>query len=90
MQKQNRHLMKFKKLEVEPKGSWLKRKLSNPHFRKTIAYIIGGAAFGFAFFFFTEGMFMDKMPVKDSIQSIVIGALFGFFITNSPCVRGRC
>ena len=82
--------MKFEKLELEPDGSWLKRKISNPHFKKTLIYTLGGAVAGFAFFYFTEGVFMDKMPTKDILQSILIGALFGLFITNSPCARGRC
>lgn len=82
--------MEFKKLEIEPEGNWIQRKLANPHFKKTILYILLGAVAGFAFFFFTEGMFMDKMPKQDILQSILIGAFFGFFITNSPCARGRC
>ncbi len=82
--------MNFKKLEIETKGSWIGRKLASPHFKKTLLYVLIGAVAGFAFFFFTEGMFMDKMPTKDIFQSIIIGAFFGFFITNSPCARGRC
>lgn len=82
--------MEFKKLKIESEETWFKRKLSSPHFKKTIIYILGGALLGFAFFYFTEGIFMDKMPQKDIFQSLVIGAFFGFFITNSPCARGRC
>lgn len=82
--------MEFKKLKIEPEGSWIKRKFKNPHFRKSLIYVLGGAVAGFAFFYFTEGMFMDKMPNKDIVQSMVIGAFLGFFITNSPCARGRC
>lgn len=83
-------LMEFKKLKIELEGSWFKRKLLNAHFRKSLIYILGGALVGFAFFILTEGMFMDKMPTKDIIQSILIGGFFGFFITNSPCARGGC
>lgn len=82
--------MEFEKLKVEQEGNWIKRKITNPHFRKTIIYILAGALIGFLFFYLTEGMFMDKMPNKDIFQSITIGALFGFFITNSPCAKGRC
>lgn len=89
MQKKNKR-MEFKKLEVEQEGSWIKRKIANPHFRKSIIYILAGAIVGFLFFYFTEGMFMDKMPNKDIFQSMVLGAFLGFFITNSPCARGRC
>lgn len=82
--------MEFEKLKIEQEGTWIKRKLANPHFRKSIISILIGALAGFAFFFLTEGMFMDKMPSKDIFQSIIIGAFLGYFITNSPCARGRC
>lgn len=82
--------MEFKKLEIEEEGSWIKRKLSNPHFKKSLIYIVGGAVVGFAFYYFSEGMSLDKMPGKDILQSVIIGAFLGFFITNSPCARGRC
>ena len=82
--------MEFKKLELEPEGSWIKRKIADPHFKKSMIYIIGGAVLGFLFFYFTEGMQMDKMPTSDIVQSAFFGAFFGFFITNSPCARGRC
>ena len=82
--------MEFKKLKIEEEGSWMKRKVSNPHFRKSVIYTLIGALVGFVFFYVSEGMFMDKMPSKDIVQSILIGALFGLFITNSPCARGRC
>lgn len=82
--------MEFKKLEIESEGSWMKRKLSNPHIRKTLIYILIGAVAGFAFFYFTEGIHMDKIPGNEIVQSVLVGAFLGFFITNSPCARGRC
>jgi RsiW-degrading membrane proteinase PrsW (M82 family) len=82
--------MEFKKLEIEPEGSWIKRTVSKPHFKKSLIYIFAGAVLGFLFFYITEGMQMDEMPVNDVLQSILIGAFFGFFLTNSPCARGRC
>jgi len=82
--------MEFEKLKIEPEGNWFKRKIANSHFRKTVVYTLAGALVGFLFYFLTEGMFMDKMPNKDIVQSIIIGGFFGLFITNSPCARGRC
>ena len=82
--------MEFKKLEIEPEGSWFKQKFANPRFKRTVIYTLGGAVIGFMFFFLLEGMFMDKMSSKDIVQSAVIGAFMGFFITNSPCARWRC
>ena len=82
--------MEFKKLEIEKEGSWLKRTLNNAQFKRTLIYIVIGAAAGFAFYYFTEGMHMEVMPQDEIVQSILFGAFFGFFITNSPCARGRC
>lgn len=82
--------MEFKKLELEQEGNWLTRTLKNPHVRKSIIYILIGAVAGFAFFYFSEGIKMDKIPVNEIIKSMGAGAFLGFFITNSPCSRGRC
>lgn len=82
--------MEFKKLEIEPEGNRIKRLVSRKRFRKSLLYIVAGAGLGFLFFYFSEGMFMDKMSDEDIYQSILIGAFVGFFISNSPCARGRC
>lgn len=82
--------MEFKKLEIQEDGNWIQRKLRKPHVRKTLVYMILGAVAGFLFYYFSEGMHMDVMPTGEIIQSIGVGVFFGFFITNSPCARGRC
>jgi len=82
--------MEFKKLEIKEEGNWIQRKIKNPHTRKTLLYILLGALAGFLFYYFTEGAQMDVMPRGDIFQSILVGAFFGFFVTNSPCARGRC
>ena len=82
--------MEFKKLEIQEEGNCLRRKLRNPHAKKSILYIVIGAVAGFAFYYFSEGMHMDAMPQNEIVQSVLVGAFFGFFITNSPCARGRC
>ncbi|MCY1721519.1 hypothetical protein OU798_14280 [Prolixibacteraceae bacterium Z1-6] len=82
--------MEFKKLEIEEEGSWIQKKLRNPHTKKTAIYMLIGAVAGFGFFYFTDGMSMDKIPAGDVFQSLFIGAFFGYFITNSPCARGKC
>ena len=82
--------MEFKKLEIEEEGNWFQRKIRNPHIKKTLIYILIGAVGGFLFYYFTEGRQLDVMSRGDVIQSIVVGAFLGFFITNSPCARGHC
>lgn len=82
--------MEFKKLEIKEEGNWFQRQIKNPHIKKTLLYILLGAVAGFLFYFFSEGMHMDAMPRDEIVQSVLVGAFFGFFITNSPCSRGRC
>jgi len=81
--------MEFKQLEIKQEGNWIKRTLAN-HTKKTILYILIGAAAGFSFFYFTQGISMQNIPTSDIIRSIAVGAFFGFFITNSPCARNKC
>ena len=73
--------MHFKQLELKKDGNWLKR---------TMKAILIGAAIGFTFFYLTEGRLMDSIPTREILKSLAIGGFFGFFLTNSPCARGRC
>ena len=82
--------MEFKKLDIQPEGSWLKRTITSPHFKKTIIYILIGAIAGFLFTYFTAGKPLAELGSGDIFQSIIIGAFVGFFITNSPCARNKC
>ena len=82
--------MEFKKLEIEPEGSWIKRTLQSPHTKKTLIYVVIGAIAGFVFTYFTAGKPLAEISSGEIFQSIIIGAFFGFFITNSPCARNKC
>lgn len=82
--------MEFKKLEIKPEGSWLKRTLASKHFRKTMLYILIGVVGGFFYYYFTEGHKLEILSLGEMGKSMLFGGFFGFFITNSPCARGRC
>ncbi len=82
--------MQFKQLDLKPQGSWVNRTVNAPRFKTTLTAILVGATISFLFFYFTEGRLMESMPGKDIFKSLGIGGFFGFFITNSPCARGRC
>jgi len=82
--------MQFKQLDIKPKGSRITRTLYSPRFKTTLTAMIVGAVLGFLFFYFTEGRLMEHIPGKEIVKSLLIGGFFGFFITNSPCARGRC
>lgn len=79
-----------KKLELQPENKGIKGIFKSKQFRKTILGIVLGAVGGFAFFYFTEGLYMDSLSNRDVIQSLVFGGFFGLFVTNSPCARNRC
>ena len=82
--------MQFKQLELKSEGGRFKRTVHSAHFKKSITAIIIGAIIGFGFFYLTEGRLMDHIAAKEIFKSLAIGGFFGFFITNSPCARGRC
>jgi hypothetical protein len=82
--------MEFKKLEIEQDSVWFKRLWASKQTRRTIIATLIGAVAGFLVFYFSEGVKMDTLLFGDIIKSIAIGGFFGFFITNSPCARGRC
>ena len=82
--------MQFKQLDLKPQGSWISRTLRSPRVKTTLTAMIVGAVLGFLFFYFTEGRLMESIPGKEIGKSLLIGGFFGFFITNSPCARGRC
>ena len=82
--------MEFKKLDIQPEGSWLKRTIASPHTRKTIIYIVIGAIAGFAFTYFSAGLPLAELSSGEIFQSMVFGGFMGFFITNSPCARNKC
>lgn len=82
--------MQFKQLELTQEGNWFSRTLKSPHFRTSVKAIIVGAIIGFLFYYLTEGRLMESMPGGEILKSLAVGAFFGFFITNSPCARGRC
>ncbi len=82
--------MKFKELEIKEEGTWLKRSLSKPHTKKTLLYVALGMVAGLGIFYFTEGRSKEVMAFGDILRSMLVGGLFGFIITNSPCARNKC
>jgi hypothetical protein len=79
-----------KKLDLQPEDKGIKGIFKSKQFRRTTLGILLGAVAGFAFFYFTEGLYMDSLSNRDVIQSLIFGGFFGLFITTSPCARNRC
>ena len=82
--------MKIKELELKQESSWLKRTLKSAHTRKTVIYIVIGAAAGIMLLLLSQAEHLDRITGGDILQNALLGGFFGFFITNSPCARGRC
>lgn len=82
--------MEFKQLELKQDSNWFKRKYRSKHFRKSVLFTLGGGLVGFLLFYFTEGQNLNSMSGGDIFNNVFMGAFLGFFITNSPCARGRC
>lgn len=82
--------MEFKKLELEDEKGSGAGVLKSPQLRKTLIAMLIGAAIGFIYFYLSEGRNYEVLELGDILKSSGIGAFFGFFITNSPCARGRC
>ena len=81
--------MKFKRLEIEKEESWFYRFINSVQTKKTLLAIAIGALAGFLLYYITEGN-SAKIITGEVLHSIGIGGFMGFFITNSPCARGRC
>lgn len=82
--------MEFKQLEIEPEGSRMQRMVKSAQFKRSLIFAAIGAVGGLGYFYLTIGKTMDVISIYDIVKSMAIGGIFGFFITNSPCARGRC
>ena len=82
--------MEFKELKIEQEKGWFRRNLKSRHMRKSLFAIGLGALLSFLYYYFTEGQHLNEIVAGDILKSMAVGGFFGFFITNSPCARGRC
>lgn len=79
----------FKEVELK-KNTSLKSIFNGKRFRRTLIFMLVGAIASFVYYYYTEGQHMEIIPQEDIFKSLSIGALFGIFISNSPCARGQC
>jgi hypothetical protein len=82
--------LQFKQLDIKPEGNWVQRNLLTPHAKKTMIAILIGAVVALAVTLLTDEKAIAELSSGDIFQSIIIGGFIGFFMTNSPCARGRC
>jgi len=82
--------MEFKKLDIKPQSSWLKRIFQSKHVQKTALYTLGGSLVGLLVYYLTDAKTIAGMELNEVINHVIVGGLFGLFITNSPCARNKC
>jgi len=81
--------IEVKKLEIaEEKG--IKGFIKSKQTRRTIIAILIGAVAALAFYYITEAQSIDAFSMNEALKNMAFGAFLGFFVTNSPCARGRC
>jgi hypothetical protein len=82
--------IEFKPVKLEGKAKRAMRQEQWRHVGKTVLYMFGGAAVSLVFTYLSDGARIETWGQDEISQSALIGAFMGFFITNSPCARGRC
>ncbi len=81
--------IEVKKLEIaEEKG--IKGFIKSKQTRRTIIAILIGAVAALAFYYITEAQSIDAFSMNEALKNMALGGFLGFFVTNSPCARGRC
>lgn len=81
--------IEVKKLDI-PGNKGIKGFINSKQTRKTVIAILIGAVAALAFYYITEAKSIDAFSVEAALKNMALGGFFGFFITNSPCARGRC
>ncbi len=82
--------IEVKKLELSKHPGGINRIFRSGRLKRTLVFILGGAVAGMLIFYFSEGQHLTEITTGDWLNSALLGGFFGFFITNSPCARGRC
>ncbi len=80
--------MEFEQVELGEEGKRHKRQAAWKHLRKTLLYMLAGGVLTVLISFFIEGSSAINLDTIGG--NLLMGALFGLFITNIPCARGRC
>lgn len=82
--------IEVKRLDLQPENKGIKGFLKSKQTRRTLIAILIGSLGALAFYYFTEGQNMNTFSMEQALINMALGGFFGFFITNSPCARGRC
>jgi hypothetical protein len=76
--------------EISSRPKTFKSLIRSKYFWKPAIGVLLGAVVGYLYFYFI-GCQSGSCPITSSATgSIIMGALLGLFITNSPCSKGTC
>lgn len=82
--------LEFEQVELGEKGKQAKRNEKIRHYKRTLSYIVTGAVLSLALSYLTEGATITALNGQEITNSLLLGGFVGFFLTNSPCARGKC
>jgi hypothetical protein len=68
----------------------LKKILLSRTFLQPFIGVVAGGFLGFLYYHFIGCTSGHCAITGTPLGSIIVGALFGLFITSSPCSRGKC
>jgi len=76
--------------ETENKPKSIKEFLRSSAFWKPASAVIIGGVLGFLYYYFVGCTSGSCAITSNPFSSILMGGFMGYFVVNSPCVRGRC
>jgi hypothetical protein len=82
--------IEVKKLELQPENKGIKGFFKSKQTRRTLAAILIGSLIALGFYYLTDAQSMNSFSMEEALKNMALGGFFGFFVTNSPCARGRC
>jgi len=68
----------------------LKRVLLSRAFLRPLIGVVAGGLLGYLFYLLVGCSSGTCSITSTPLGSTIIGALFGLFVTSSPCSRGKC
>jgi hypothetical protein len=79
-----------KNCEVKPKPKTVKEFFISGYFWKPFLGVLIGGLAGFLYYHFVGCQSGSCAITSNPFLSILVGSMFGLFLTNSPCSRGKC
>ncbi len=76
--------------ELKSKMAGIREFFSSRQFWKPFLAVIIGGVLGFAYYYFVGCQSGSCAITSNPWKSTMMGGFLGFFLTNSPCAKGKC